>query len=138
MRSNSSQPICNVFGMAVAVIIGTAFATIVASHTDYTIVPIVGAIFGDLGFTNYFTVSGVMPGGFEGNPGSYTDLKTAGVAVLAWGHLITVLINFLILACIIVMLLRSAPKVMRRVEEVGGLPDVDLRAIIRDQLRRRS
>ena len=46
----------NVLDLAVAVIIGAAFATIVASLTDDIIMPIVGAIFGGLDFANYFPV----------------------------------------------------------------------------------
>lgn len=127
----------NVLDLAVAVIIGAAFATIVASLTDDIIMPIVGAIFGGLDFANYFTVLGPIPDGFRGNPSSYTDLKAAGVAVLGWGQFITVLINFLILAFIIFMLVRSANKVMRRADEVAGPTEVELLAEIRDELRRR-
>ncbi|WP_300972909.1 large conductance mechanosensitive channel protein MscL [Sphingomonas sp. LHG3406-1] len=127
----------NVLDLAVAVIIGAAFATIVASLTDDIIMPLVGSVFGGLDFANYFAVLGPIPEGFKGNASSYTDLKAAGVAVLGWGQFITVLINFLILAFIIFMLVRSANKVMKRVDEVAGPTEVDLLAEIRDELRRR-
>ena len=127
----------NVLDLAVAVIIGAAFATIVASLTGDIIMPVVGAVFGGLDFANYFTVLGPIPDGFSGNPSSYTDLKAAGVAVLGWGQFITVLINFLILAFIIFMLVRSATKVMRRADEAAGPTEVELLAEIRDELRRR-
>ncbi len=74
----------NVLDLAVAVIIGAAFATITASLTDDIIMPVVGAIFGGLDFGNYFVLLGPIPDGFKGNPASYADLKTAGVAVLGW------------------------------------------------------
>src|SRR5215210_9154166 len=86
----------NVLDLAVAVIIGAAFATITASLTDDIIMPIVGAIFGGLDFANYFTVLGAVPDNYAGSLTSYADLKTAGVAVLGWGQFVTVLINFLI------------------------------------------
>ena len=127
----------NVLDLAVAVIIGAAFATIVASLTDDIIMPVVGALFGGLDFSNYFAVLGPIPDGFKGNPGSYTDLKAAGVAVLGWGQFVTVVINFLILAFIIFMLVRWASKLMRRADEVGGPTEVELLAEIRDELRRR-
>ena len=127
----------NVLDLAVAVIIGAAFATIVASLTDDIIMPLVGALFGGLDFSNYFAVLGPIPDSFKGDPGSYTALKTAGVAVLGWGQFVTVLINFLILAFIIFMLVRSANKVMRRAEDVAGPTEVELLADIRDELRRR-
>jgi large conductance mechanosensitive channel len=44
----------NVLDLAVAVIIGAAFATIVGSLTDDVIMPAVGAVFGGLDFSNYF------------------------------------------------------------------------------------
>ena len=127
----------NVLDLAVAVIIGAAFATIVASLTDDIIMPVVGALFGGLDFSNYFAVLGPIPDGFKGNPGSYTDLKAAGVAVLGWGQFVTVVINFLILAFIIFMLVRWASKLMRRADEVAGPTEVELLAEIRDELRRR-
>lgn len=127
----------NVLDLAVAVIIGAAFATIVASLTDDIIMPVVGAIFGGFDFANYFTVLGPVPDGFKGNVSSYEDLKAAGVAVLGWGQFITVLINFLILAFVIFMLVRSANKMMRRADEAAGPNEVELLAEIRDELRRR-
>jgi large conductance mechanosensitive channel len=119
------------------VIIGAAFATIVASLTDDIIMPVVGALFGGLDFSNYVAVLGPIPDGFKGNSGSYTDLKAAGVAVLGWGQFVTDVINFLILAFIIIMLVRWASKLMRRADEVAGPTEVELLAEIRDELRRR-
>ena len=53
----------NVLDLAVAVIIGAAFATIAASLTDDIIMPVVGWIFGGLDFANYFYVLGAIPDG---------------------------------------------------------------------------
>ena len=44
----------NVLDLAVAVIIGAAFAKITTSLTDDIIMPVVGAIFGGLDFSSYF------------------------------------------------------------------------------------
>ena len=127
----------NVLDLAVAVIIGAAFATITASLTGDIIMPIVGAIFGGLDFANYFTVMGPIPEGFQGDPTSYAALKAAGVAVLGWGQFITVLINFLILAFVIFMLVRYANRMMKRGEEAAGPSEVDLLTEIRDELKKR-
>ena len=104
----------NVLDLAVAVIIGAAFATITTSLTGDIIMPIVGAIFGGLDFANYFVVLGPIPDTFKGDPASYAALKEAGVAVLGWGQFVTVVINFLILAFVIFLLVRSANKMMKR------------------------
>ena len=127
----------NVLDLAVAVIIGAAFATITASLTDDIIMPIVGAVFGGLDFANYFTILGPIPDGFKGSLTSYADLKAGGVAVLGWGQFVTVVINFLILAFIIFLLVRWASKVMRRRDEATGPTEVELLSEIRDALRRR-
>jgi large conductance mechanosensitive channel len=128
----------NVLDLAVAVIIGAAFAKIAASLTDDIIMPIVGAIFGGLDFANYFTVLGHIPDSFKGNPSSYAELKAAGVAVMGWGQFVTVIINFLILALIIFLLVRQANKMMRRVDEAAGPSEVDLLTEIRDALRQKG
>jgi large conductance mechanosensitive channel len=128
----------NVLDLAVAVIIGAAFATITGSLTEDVIMPVVGAIFGGLDFANYFTVLGPIPASFQGDPTSYADLKKAGVAVLGWGQFITVVINFLILAFVIFLLVRWATRMMRKKEDApGGPTEVELLTEIRDELRKR-
>ena len=128
----------NVLDLAVAVIIGAAFAKIATSLTDDIIMPVIGAIFGGLDFSSYFTVLGPVPAGYHGSMKDYAALKAAGAPVLGWGEFITVVINFLILAFIIFLLVRWATKLMRRREEApGGPTEVELLSEIRDELRRR-
>ena len=127
----------NVLDLAVAVIIGAAFATIVASLTDDIIMPIVGTIFGGLDFANYFALLGQLPDGFKGNPSSYADVKASGAAVLGWGQFVTVLINFLILAFVIFLLVRYANRIIRRSDESAGPTEAELLTEIRDELRSR-
>ena len=128
----------NVLDLAVAVIIGAAFATIATSLTEDIIMPVVGAIFGGLDFANYFVRLGPIPDTFKGDPSSYAALKEAGVAVLGWGQFVTVLINFLILAFIIFLLIRAANKAMRPAADApAGPTEIELLAEIRDELKRR-
>ena len=128
----------NVLDLAVAVIIGAAFATIATSLTEDMIMPVVGAIFGGLDFSNYFAVLGPIPESFKGDASSYADLKRGGVAVLGWGQFITVVINFLILAFIIFLLVRYANRVLKRGEETpAGPTETELLTEIRDELRKR-
>ena len=129
----------NVLDLAVAVIIGAAFATITASLTDDIIMPVVGAIFGGLDFSNYFLRLGPIPAGFQGDPTSYADLKAAGVAMLGWGQFVTVLINFLILAFIIFLIVRAANRMTTHGEQApAGPTEVDLLTEIRDELKKRG
>ncbi|NNC47110.1 MAG: large conductance mechanosensitive channel protein MscL [Sphingomonas sp.] len=129
----------NVIDLAVAVIIGGAFALITASLTDDIIMPIVGAIFGGADFSNYFTLLSDLPEGFEGNPNSYADLKEAGAAVVGWGQFITVVINFLILAFIIFIMVKQVNKMIAKKEEEAADPgpsETDLLKEIRDLLKK--
>ena len=128
----------NVLDLAVAVIIGAAFATITASLTDDIIMPIVGAIFGGLDFSSYFALLGPIPADYAGSPTDYAALKRAGVPILGWGQFVTVLINFAILACIIFLIVRYANRVLKRGEETpAGPTEVELLTEIRDELKRR-
>ena len=129
----------NVLDLAVAVIIGAAFATITTSLTQDMIMPVVGALFGGLDFSTHFLLLGPIPADFKGNMASYAELKEAGVAVLGWGQFLTVLINFLILAFIIFLIVRWANRFKQPVVETAtGPTEVELLAEIRDELRKRG
>ena len=97
----------NAFDLAIGVIIGLAFSRIVTSIVDDLIMPIIGAVFGGLDFSNYFL-------GLSSNV-TATNLAAAKEqgAVFAYGNFITVLINFLIVAWILFMLVKAANKIRR-------------------------
>ena len=128
----------NVLDLAVAVIIGAAFATIAKSLTDDIIMPVVGLLFGGMDFSNYFLVLGAIPADFKGSTASYVDLKAAGVALLGWGQFLTVVINFLILAFIIFLIVRQASKIFRLKDEapIADPQEVVLLREIRDLLQK--
>jgi large conductance mechanosensitive channel len=129
----------NVLDLAVAVIIGAAFATITTSLTEDLIMPVVGAIFGGADFSSYFVMLGPVPEGYKGSLNDYAALKKAGVPLLGYGQFITVVINFLILAFIIFLIVRQANKLMPK-EEAPAAPagpsETDLLAEIRDLLKK--
>src|SRR6188472_1492359 len=127
----------NVLDLAVAVIIGAAFGTIATSLTQDIIMPVVGAIFGGLDFSSHFIVLGQIPPDYAGSVTDYAALKKAGIPVFGWGQFLTVVINFLILAFIIFLLVRSANRMMKKGEEAAGPTEVDLLTEIRDELKRR-
>lgn len=127
----------NVIDLAVAVIIGGAFGTIVTSLTGDLIMPLVGAIFGGVDFSSKFILLSA-PEGYTGSMTDYAALKEAGAAMIGYGAFITALINFLILAFIIFLLVRQANKLMPKAEEApAGPSEVELLTEIRDELRRR-
>lgn len=129
----------NVLDLAVAVIIGAAFGTIVASLTSDVIMPIVGAIFGGLDFSSQFVLLGKVPATYQGSLSNYAALKAAGVPMIGWGAFVTVVLNFLILAFIIFLLVRTANKVTGKAPEVApGPSETEVLIEIRDELRRRG
>ena len=131
----------NVVDLAVGVIIGTAFGKIVDSLVRDLVMPIVGAIFGGLDFSNYFLIlTRSVPADV---PRTYEALTKAGVPLFAYGNFITVLINFLILAFIIFQMVRLFNRAQRLViaDKPAAAPapppeDVLLLREIRDSLRR--
>ncbi len=131
----------NVMDLAIGVIIGGAFATITKSLTDDLIMPVVGYIFGGVDFSNYFIRLGEIPAGFKGSVESYKDLKAAGVALFGWGEFITVLINFLILAFIIFMMMRTVNRLLvKPAPEAAAAPSEEVMLLrdIRDSLHKRN
>ncbi len=125
----------NVLDLAVGVMIGGAFATIIKSLTDDLIMPVVGAIFGGVDFSSKYMLLGAVP---EGVPlTDYVALKAAGVPMLGYGAFITAIINFLIFAFVIFMIVRWVGKVMRNKTVDAGPTDVELLTEIRDELRKR-
>ena len=99
----------NVMDLAVGVIIGAAFSKIVASLVDDIIMPIFGAIFGGLEFSNFF-----LPLSSAVTATSLAEARKQG-AVFAYGSLSTVVINFLILAWIIFLIVKMVDNLRRRV-----------------------
>ncbi len=126
----------NVLDLAVAVIIGAAFATITTSLTEDVIIPVVSAIFGAPDFSTMFILLATPPAELAGST-DYAALKEAGVPMLGWGQFLTVVINFIILAFIIFMIVRYANKVMAKKEEApSGPSEIDLLTEIRDSLKK--
>ena len=126
----------NVMDLAVGVIIGAAFGKIVDSLVKDLIMPIVGAIFGGLDFSNYFIKLGNVPANYSG-PMTYESLSKAGVPLWAYGNFITVALNFLILAFIIFMLVKQVNRLKKATPAAVAPPeDTVLLREIRDALRK--
>ena len=101
----------NVVDLAVGVIIGAAFSGIITSLVADIITPIIGAISGGLDFSNHF-----IPLSAKVTAGSLEEAKKQG-AVLAWGHFITLVLNFIIVAFVLFLVIRAMSKMIRKEEE---------------------
>ena len=127
----------NVMDLAVGVIIGGAFGKIVTSLVNDIIMPIVGALFGGIDFSNYFLA-------LSSNV-TATTLAAAREqgAVFAYGNFLTVVIDFLILAWIIFLMVKLVNKLRTSVEkekapEAPAAPPADIQLLteIRDLLKK--
>ena len=129
----------NVMDLAVGVIIGAAFGKIVDSVVGDLIMPVVGAVFGKLDFSNLFVVLGQVP---AGTANTLDAIKKAGVPVLAYGNFITVAVNFAILAFIIFVMVKQINRLKNEAPPPAAAApaptpeDVLLLREIRDNLKR--
>jgi large conductance mechanosensitive channel len=130
----------NVLDLAVAVIIGAAFATIVTSLTSDIIMPVIGWLFGGLDFSSYFVRLGPIPTDYAGDPNNYAALKEAGVPMIGYGQFATAVVAFLILAYVIYRLVKAAERFKAAPEPVAAGPSEELLVLreIRDALKTRS
>ncbi|MDD3458818.1 MAG: large conductance mechanosensitive channel protein MscL, partial [Weeksellaceae bacterium] len=108
----------NAFDMAVGVIIGGAFGTIVSSIIDDLVMPIVAAIVGKPDFSSIFFAMGKgasqIPVG-----ASLAEAREVApdAAIFAYGNFITIAINFVLLALAVFMLVRALNKMQRKQAE---------------------
>jgi large conductance mechanosensitive channel len=125
----------NMVDMAVGIIIGGAFGTIVKSLVDDVIMPPIGRLLGGVDFTDL-----MLP--LDGN--EYESLATArevGAPILAYGSFLQNVLNFLIVAWAVFLLVKGINR-LRRKEEAAPppaepAPEVKLLTEIRDALQSR-
>jgi large conductance mechanosensitive channel len=125
----------NVVDMAVGIIIGAAFGTIVQSLVADVIMPPIGLAMGGTDFSNLFLVlkAGATPGPYA----SVADAKMAGAVTLNYGVFINTVINFLVVAFAVFMLVRSVNRLKKQQAAAPAAPaeDVVLLREIRDALK---
>ena len=108
----------NVVDLAVGVIIGAAFGRIVESLVGDLFMPVIGAATGGLDFSNYF-----IPLSKSVTATTLAEAKKQG-AVLAWGNVVTVVINFLIIAWVLFLVVRGINRLQRKEAEKPATPAV--------------
>lgn len=130
----------SVIDLAVGVIIGGAFGTIVTSLTKDLLMPLVGMAIGDINFSNMFIMLADVPADYAGAM-TYADLTAAGVPLFAYGNFITVVINFTILAFLIFIMVKQINRLKKADPAPAPAPvvvpeDVILLREIRDSLKK--
>jgi large conductance mechanosensitive channel len=101
----------NVIDMAVGIIIGAAFGTIIKSFVDDVIMPPIGLLLGNIDFSNLFAVlkAGKIPGPYE----TLALAKAAGAVTINYGFFINTIITFLIVAFSVFMLIKNVNKLKK-------------------------
>ncbi|MBA4791578.1 MAG: large conductance mechanosensitive channel protein MscL [Pseudomonadota bacterium] len=118
----------NVVDLAVGVIIGAAFGSIVASLVADIFMPLIGAVTGGLDFSNYY-----IPLSSAVTAENLEDAKKQG-AVLAYGHFVTLGINFLIVAWILFFLVRAINTL--KVQDANKAPPAPTRTeVLLEEIR---
>lgn len=110
----------NVVDMAIGIIIGAAFGTIVNSLVADVIMPPIGLLLGNIDFSNLFLVlkQGKVPGPYE----SLAAAKTAGAVSINYGFFINTVITFLIVAFAVFLLIRGINKMKKQEATPPSVP----------------
>jgi large conductance mechanosensitive channel len=127
----------NMVDMAVGIIIGAAFSTIVRSLVDDIIMPPIGVLTGGVDFSNLFITLG------SGSYDSLAQAREAGAATLNVGVFINNVISFLIVALALFMVIKAMNQLRRKQEEAPQTEpppsrEVQLLEEIRDALVKRA
>jgi len=129
----------NMVDMAVGIIIGAAFGTVVTSLVNDVLMPVISGIIGTPDFSNLFVVLRNPSGA------AFTSVKAArdgGAVVLAFGLFLNTIIAFLAVAIALFFLVKGINRMRRQEAAAPAAPpeppeDVRLLGEIRDLLRRR-
>ena len=127
----------NFVDMAVGIVIGAAFGTIVKSFVDDIIMPVVGVLTGGVDFANKFAI---IKGGVEG--ASYPTVEAAqaaGAVTINYGLFINAMVTFVIVAFALFMVIKGMNAAKKAEEEAPEAPaepsdEAKLLAEIRDSL----
>lgn len=120
----------NVVDLAVGIIMGAAFGTIVTSLVNDIIMPPIGLILGGIDFSNLFiNLSGV-------DYASLADAKKAGAATINYGVFINAVINFTIVAFAVFILVKNVNRFRKSAPPAEPTASEKLLAEIRDLLKK--
>ncbi len=111
----------NVIDMAVGIIIGAAFGTIVASLVSDIIMPPIGLLLGNVDFSNLFIV--LKEGAKAAGPyASMANAKVAGAVTINYGIFINTVISFILIVFAVFLLVRSINRLRREEQPAAAEP----------------
>jgi len=105
----------NVVDMAVGIIIGGAFGTIVKSLVDDVLMPPIGLLLGGVDFSNFFVV--LKEGAKAAAPyDALSEARAAGAVSVNYGLFLNAVISFLIVAFAVFLLVRGVNRLRQQAE----------------------
>ena len=111
----------NVVDMAIGIVIGAAFGTIVKSFVDDVLMPPIGLLLGNVDFANLFTV--LKEGTKAAGPyASLAAAKAAGAVTLNLGIFINTIISFIIIAFAVFLVIKGINRMKREKEAPAAEP----------------
>ncbi len=119
----------NVLDLAVAVIMGAAFGTVIKSLVDDIIMPPIGKLLGGINFADFFL-------NLSGQP--YDSLKAAqeaGAATINYGLFFNTLVNFVIIAAAMFLIVKAANTLQKTKEETTSLPEPSREELLLSEIR---
>ena len=106
----------NAIDLAIGMVVGSAFTSIVNSLVKDIITPAIGAITGGLNYSEWFL-------SLDGKEyATLAEAQEAGAAVLSYGNFITAVINFIIVALVIFIVFKKLLVSHKKVEEAAPAP----------------
>jgi large conductance mechanosensitive channel len=111
----------NVVDMAVGIIIGAAFGTIIGTLVSDVLMPPIGLLLGDVDFSNLFIV--LKDGKAAGPYTTVAAAKGAGAVTLNYGLFVNAVVNFLIVAFAIFFVVRGMNTLKKKEEAPPATKD---------------
>ncbi len=105
----------NVVDMAVGIVIGAAFGTIVKSFVSDVLMPPVGLLLGNVDFSNLFAV--IKAGTTAAPYATLEAAKEAGAVTLNYGAFLNTVISFVIIAFAVFMVIKAINSLQRKEDE---------------------
>jgi len=121
----------NMMDMAIGIVLGAAFGTVIKSLVGDVLMPVVSGLFGTPDFSNFFTIIS--------NPTAevFTSInvaREAGAVAIGWGLFINSLIAFLIVALALFVVVKNINK-FKKQEEAAPSPEPPKQEVLLEEIR---
>lgn len=123
----------NVVDMAVGIVIGAAFGTIVKSFVADVLMPPIGILLGNVDFSDLFAV--IKDGATAGPYATLEAAKQAGAVTLNYGAFLNTVISFLIIAFAVFLVIRAINKLQKQEEKEEAAPEPPKQELLLAEIR---